>query len=313
MQINAIIQTVITMNQTYQTNEIGAKTLIQFYKDQQIESTNQYIKFAAKLKHCTISLYTSNKVVFQGNSIEEETQIWDANPNFQSTNKQTTISSKKENNSQTLPQCGSDEVGTGDYFGPVTVCASYIDKEILSKINEFNLTDSKVLTDEYIRKIAPILMEIVPHSVVILDNQKYNEIQQTNNLNAIKAKLHNACYIHLEKKIQTLPKLCIVDQFAEEDIYYHYLKNLNHVIRNLHFETKAESKYISVAISSIIARYAFLKSMDKLSETYQMEFPKGAGTKVDEFGKEFIDKYSEEELTKVAKMHFKNTDKIKCK
>lgn len=301
------------MNQTYQTNEVGANTLIKFYKDEQIESTNQYIKFAAKLKHCTISLYTSNKVVFQGNNIEEETQIWDANPNFQSTTRSNTTAIQKEQIYQVLPQCGSDEVGTGDYFGPVTVCASYIDETIQNKLNEFNLTDSKVLTDDYIRNIAPKLMDIVPHSVVILDNQKYNEIQQTNNLNAIKAKLHNACYIHLEKKIRQLPKLCIVDQFAEEGIYYHYLKNQNHVIRNLHFETKAESKYISVAISSIIARYAFLKSIDKLSEIYQMEFPKGAGTKVDEFGKEFILKYSEEELTKVAKIHFKNTEKIKCK
>lgn len=301
------------MNKTFQTNEQGAKALIHFYKEQQIEATNQYIVFCAKLPHCTISLYTSNKVVFQGNNIEEETIIWEANPNFQITKKESKTKKEDTTNTQYFPQCGSDEVGTGDYFGPVTVCASYVDEAIYQKLTTYNLNDSKILTDEYIKEIAPTLMELVPHSVVILDNQKYNEVQQTNNLNAIKAKLHNACYIHLEKKIGKLPHLCIVDQFAEEGIYYQYLKEQNQIIRNLHFETKAESKYISVAISSIIARYAFLKSMDKLSETYQMEFPKGASSKVDEFGKKFIQKHTEQELTKVAKLHFKNTEKIKCK
>lgn len=296
------------MNQTFQADDIGAEKLRTFYKEYQIESNNPYVSFCAKLSTCTISLFTSNKVVFQGNIIQDEIAIWEADSHFKPTDKKIKTSSKRAN--QEFPQCGSDEVGTGDYFGPVCVCASYVDTNIQNQLTTLNLTDSKTLTDDYIRQIAPKLIEIVPHSVVILDNQKYNEVQKEMNLNAIKAQLHNACYIHLRSKIGSLPSLCIVDQFAEEKVYYHYLENRNEVIHNLYFETKAESKYISVAISSIIARYAFLMAMDKFEQIYQISFPKGAGKNVDEFAKEFVKKYSKDELTKVAKLHFKNTNKI---
>ena len=42
-----------------------------------------------------------------------------------------------------------------------------------------------------------------------------------------------------------------------------------------------------------------------------MTVPKGAGAQVDIFGKEFVQKFGEEELSKAAKLNFKNTDKIK--
>ena len=38
--------------------------------------------------------------------------------------------------------------------------------------------------------------------------------------------------------------------------------------------------------------------------------PKGAGIKVDEFGKEIVKKYGKDILKKTAKLNFKNTDKI---
>lgn len=297
------------MTQTYQTNAQGAKRIKKFYIENQVEVHNPYITFCAKLKDCTISLYSSNKVVFQGNKIEEETAIWDMDTDFQNTSKEKKTTSKNEV-LPTLPQTGSDEVGTGDYFGPVCVCASYVDEEIYSKIKQYNITDSKKLTDSYIYEIGEQIRAIVPHSLLILTNQKYNDIHKTNNLNAIKAKLHNSCYLHLSEKV-TMPKLNVVDQFAEEPIYYHYLKKEEKVFRELHFETKAESKYIAVATSSIISRYAFLKTLEKMNEAYQTEFPKGAGSKVDTFIQHFVAEHGVETLYKVAKIHFKNTEKAK--
>ncbi len=76
------------------------------------------------------------------------------------------------------------------------------------------------------------------------------------------------------------------------------------------FTTKAESKFAVVAIASIMARYIFLREMDKLSETYHTEFPKGASNKVDAFGKDLVHQHGQAILKKVAKYHFKNTDKI---
>ena len=129
-------------------------------------------------------------------------------------------------------------------------------------------------------------------------------------MNAIKAKLHNKAYLHLQKKIAQMPSFNVVDQFAEEGLYYHYLKNEKEVFHYLHFETKAEAKYIAVGTSSIIARYAFLKTMDDLSAKYHMDVPKGAGQNVDDFIKQFVATYGKNELNKVAKIHFANTKKI---
>ena len=38
------------------------------------------------------------------------------------------------------PQAGSDEVGTGDYFGPVCVCASYVTKDDVDFLSETRCT-----------------------------------------------------------------------------------------------------------------------------------------------------------------------------
>jgi len=248
-----------------------------------------YVNFQLKFDDCTITVYDSKKVVYQGENIEKYLQL-------------ETIEIKDE--------AGSDEVGTGDYFGPVVVCAAYLNEENYQFAKEIKVNDSKQISDETIRKIAPVLMDKCSYSLLILDNIKYNSIHKSNNMNQIKAKMHNQAYIHLQSKIGKLPNKCIVDQFTPENLYYKYIQFESTIIKNLHFETKAESKYISVAVASIIARYAFLKAWDKMEEYYSCRFPKGAGNEVDIFAKHFVGKYGKDELNKVAKIHFKNTEKI---
>lgn len=54
-----------------------------------------------------------------------------------------------------------------------------------------------------------------------------------------------------------LPSLSVVDQFVQEKSYYHYLEGQDNVVKDLHFETKAESKYLAVAAASVLARATF--------------------------------------------------------
>jgi ribonuclease HIII len=75
--------------------------------------------------------------------------------------------------------------------------------------------------------------------------------------------------------------------------------------------TKAEDKCLSVACASLISRYIFLKEFDKLGQTYNTFLVKGAGTKVDEIGLKLTKQYGTEILNKIAKLNFKNTEKIK--
>jgi len=258
--------------------------------------TPPYAIFQYKTSDCTITAYESGKVVFQG----EGASFYVEN-----------TSSTKSN--ITYPEYGSDEVGTGDFFGPVVVCATQVTQEDLELIQSLKVMDSKALSDEEIEKIAPKLMQQIIYSSLIVTNEKYNEVHKTHNMNAIKAKLHNQAFLHLEKKVKHSISNIIIDQFTPEKNYYSYLKMEPSVIGGIHFETKAENKYLSVACASIIARYIFVQKFKELSEQYQFPFPKGAGNIVDEAGFEFVKKYGWNELNKVSKTHFKNSEKIRIK
>lgn len=256
------------------------------FKEYQIADKNEYIKYRFKTSDTSISVYTSNKVVFQGDSAE--------------------IYALTFKNVKSYDHAGSDEVGTGDYFGPVIVCGCICKASDFEYLEKLKINDSKKILDEKIRELAPLLMDRLVHTILILDNRKYNEINKTNNLNKIKARLHNQAYINLSKK-DNLPEKLIIDQFTPKDLYFKYLNEETTIIREVHLETKAESKYLAVAAASIIARYQFLLYFDKLSLKYNFDFPKGAGSLVDNKIIEFANKYGKEALNDVAKLHFKNT------
>lgn len=260
----------------------------------------QYAKWQLKPENCVITCYTSGKTVFQGKDANVYAaafmEVQDEIPNTATTNQ--------------YPQAGSDEVGTGDYFGPVCVCASYVTKDDVDFLVKLGVRDSKQMSDADMLKIGPLLMERIPHSLLIVPPQKYNQVHESNNLNAIKAKLHNQAYINLAKKIE-LPSFKIIDQFTPETSYYRYLKNEPQIIRGIHFETKAEDKYLSVAVGSIISRYGFLKTWEEMEQKYNMTLPKGSGDKVDVGAQEFVERYGFDRLGEVAKLHFKNTEKIR--
>ncbi|MBF1085664.1 MAG: ribonuclease HIII [Solobacterium sp.] len=260
----------------------------------------QYAKWQLKPENCVITCYTSGKTVFQGKDANVYAAAFmqgqDEIPNTATTNQ--------------YPQAGSDEVGTGDYFGPVCVCASYVTHDDVDFLIKLGVRDSKQMSDADMLKIGPLLMERIPHSLLIVLPQKYNRVHESNNLNAIKAKLHNQAYINLAKKIE-LPSFKIIDQFTPETSYYRYLKNEPQIIRGIHFETKAEDKYLSVAVGSIISRYGFLKTWEEMEKKYNMTLPKGSGDKVDIVAQAFVERYGLERLGEIAKLHFKNTEKIR--
>ena len=61
----------------------------------------------------------------------------------------------------------------------------------------------------------------------------------------------------------------------------------------------------------MISRYIFLKEMDKLSKELNMNLPKGASPIVDEVAKKIVNIYGYDKLKDVAKLNFKNVEKIK--
>lgn len=252
-----------------------------------------YASYQYRLTDCVITAYESGKVVFQG----EGADLYAA-PYL-----------RQQKSAGSFPQAGSDEVGTGDYFGPVVVCAALVTAADLPLLQRLGVTDSKLLSDEAIRACAPKLSAALKYSVLILDNDTYNRVHEDNNMVAIKCKLHNQAYVHLQRKAHKLPDAVIIDQFVQEKSYYRYLRDQPQVIRGIHFETKAESRYPAVAAASVIARYAFLKACDQMAQRYAFTFPKGAGAAVDQAIRQFVQAHGQEALAHVAKLHFANTAK----
>lgn len=206
---------------------------------------------------------------------------------------------------------GSDEVGTGDYFGPIVVCACYVTKENIPFLEELGVKDSKKLTDEKILEVVPKFIKKIPYECMILSNKEYNEKYTENmNMNKIKAVLHNKVLMKMTNKFKA--DYVVVDQFAQPYVYYNYLKDTNYV-KNITFMTKAEDKCLSVACASLISRYVFLKEFDKLGNSIGMFLIKGASDKVDDMGKKIVEKYGQNKLKEVAKLNFKNTEKILSK
>lgn len=264
--------------------------------------------FSAKAPGCSITAYRSGKILFQGKEAETEAAKWGGSLDAA---KKDPVSHLPSNFSS-LSVIGSDEVGTGDYFGPMTVVAAYVQKEQLPLLKELGVRDSKELTDAKIIEIAKQLVSFIPYSLLVLHNEKYNALQEKGmSQGKMKALLHNKALSNVLKKLDPeKPDAILIDQFVEKNTYYkHVVKEKEIIKENVFFSTKGESVHLSVAAASIIARYAFLKQMDLLTEKTGMVIPRGAGAQVDIAAAKIIKKHGVNALNSLAKIHFANTEK----
>lgn len=292
--------------------------MIKHYEDMKCEKTPPYAIFQVKDFDCVTTLYESGKVMFQGIGADIEASYWTEQERVLNNKIIDTTSKEKEKKDKEEKKTfineasvGSDEVGTGDYFGPLVVTASYVSKENIAYMQDLGVRDSKKLTDDKIIKIAPELIKNIPHTTIILSNKEYNDYHSTDiNMNKIKAILHNKCLLSVIKKENVNYSKIVVDQFEPPKSYYAHISKAPERVTNITFMTKAEDQCMSVAASSIISRYIFLKEMKKLSERFNIEMPLGASTLVDEVGATLITKYGKDILNEIAKLNFKNTEKI---
>lgn len=294
---------------SFKISEETYHKMVEFYRDYQLENDGDYIAFFAKYEDITITIYESKKgfkAVFIGNNALYEAHIWDSNAE--------PVKIKKKEKEKWLSfneQIGSDEVGVGDLCLPMIVIAAYVSKEDVKTLIDLGVHDSKKLNDEFIMEIGPTLVRNFHVAKLTLHNYKYNEmINKGENLNSLKAKMHNQALLIMKKKYPNTKEI-YVDEFVKEETYYRYLINDKEIQRGITFKTKGESYFPSVALASVIARYQFLLEKRKLEDKYQMEFPFGAGKKVDEFILKFKEKYGLDEAIKISKSNFANLKDIK--
>jgi len=292
-----------------------------YYFDLRREKTPPYAIFQAIDGDTVVTLYESGKAVFQGKDADLASQFWVETERINTGSAEVTNSEDKKKDKEKTKEeldnnkyiftnsVGSDEVGTGDYFGPIVVTASYVKREDIPYLKELGVADSKKLTDDKILELAPKIAKKIKYKSLILNNKDYNTYHKDYNMNKVKAIMHNKVLLQMMQDVNEVDYI-IVDEFAKEYVYYNYLKDAKYVQRKITFLTKAEDKNLAVACSSIISRYLFIKEYQKLSNSLNINLPKGAGPSVDEVGREIVKKYGIEKLENIAKLSFKNTERI---
>lgn len=284
---------------TLTPSEKDIQAFLEHYQTSLAPSKNPYIRYFLKLPQATVSIYTSGKILLQGEGAEKYASFF----GYQAV---------EQTSGQNLPLIGTDEVGNGSYFGGLAVVATFVTPDQHDFLRKLGVGDSKTLTDQKIRQITPILKEKIQHQALLLSPSKYNEvIGDRYNAVSVKVALHNqAIYLLLQKGVQ--PEKIVIDAFTSAKNYDKYLaQEANRFSNPISLEEKAESKYLSVAVSSVIARDLFLENLENLGRELGYQLPSGAGTASDKVASQILQAYGMQGLSFCAKLHFKNTEKAK--
>ncbi len=263
----------------------------------EVVDSNQYVNYRFKSPQgSSVTLYTSGKLLFQGredfNSLMKDIRGGDVE--------------------DIKSHIGVDEVGKGDYFGPLVVVACFTDMEFARKTKLLGFGDSKKITDSKILKLFNNIKEYPYYYSNIVYPKEYNRlVSEYGNVSVLLAKQHS---LVIEKGLEDLKskgikcEYVVVDQFSSSKS--RVLNELGVLAREIEFRQfhKGESD-IAVAIASVIARAIFLNELESMSSKYDFQFPKGASNVI-ESAREFLSIYGKEKLELVAKTSFKTTKSV---
>ena len=266
--------------------------------------------FLARKPGVVVNVYKTGKIVFGG---KDHAEIEEIKKFVESIGAEEIKKDSKDYPPLSLrgPRIGTDEVGKGDYFGPLVIAGVLIDDTIEEELKRLKVKDSKSLSETTIRSLAHDIRKLLGekrYETLWISPIKYNLLhKKLGNVNKILGWAHARVIENLlGNGIEC--NLAIADQFGDPGYIKNALMEKGRKIKLIQVP-KAE-RDIAVATASILARDKFLWKMEDLSETYGMEFPRGAGEKVDEVGREFVKLYGTNALQNVAKIHFSNTLRI---
>ncbi len=263
--------------------------------------SNEYVSLRMKNNAGSVgTLYKSNKLVFQGN--EDFTKILMLLKKTSNTEKNVSI----------VPHIGVDEVGKGDYFGPLIVVGCFVDRNFWEKISVLGIVDSKKLSDKKILSLYDKLKDYEYYYSSIVYPEEYNRlVGETGNVAILLARQHSKVIEMGLEDLKSKNIKCekvVIDQFSNsKSRVTNELGVLGKQTNFVQFH-KGESDS-AVACASVIARGIFLNEMEKMKDEYYFNFPKGASNVIPQ-ARDFVRMHGEDELRKVAKVSFKTTSKV---
>lgn len=284
--------------------DVGLKDkLLADLQDQGFEISNPpYTVFAAKKGKINCTLYTSGSLVVQGKDKKDFIEFYlepEILKNFSFTNPEIFLKD----------HIGVDEAGKGDFFGPLVIAGAFGNEKEIRELIKLGIKDSKLLTDVSVIKKAALIKNICPFDIIILKPSTYNELyEKFKNLNSLLAWGHATVIENLIKK--TNCKYAISDQFASSKSLLENMLKKKHVEIELEQKHRAEEDVV-VAAASILARAAFLDSLEKLSQEVGEKLPKGASNpNIVKIAEKLVAIHGRDILRTISKQHFKTTDQV---
>jgi ribonuclease HIII len=204
---------------------------------------------------------------------------------------------------------GTDEVGKGDYFGPLVVAAVLVEPGRRAALAKLGVRDSKTIGDGPVRKLAAEVRRVCPHEVVVINPKRYNEMYESfRNVNRLLAWAHGRA---IEALLEREPGCThvLTDQFASDPAVLR--RALGERGRKVKHEQRPRGEEeLAVAAASIVARATFLEKITELSDLSGMVLPKGASAQVEAAARAFVAKHGRDKLGEVAKLHFQTTYRV---
>ncbi len=282
--------------------KVKDKLLAQNWTEQ--NDMNQYVLFRLKSPSGSIAImYFSGKLVLQG---REDLS------NLVAFLKGDEVNEKEKTLEGFLPHFGVDEVGKGDYFGPLVVVGCFVNDEFLKKVKLLGFADSKKFSDEKIENMYNLVKDYPYYYSSIVYPNEYNRLTRVyKNASLLLAKQHSKVIEEGLMNLESKKEVCnyvVIDQFStSKSRVINELGQLGKKYKFIQFH-KGESD-IAVATASIIARGIFIEEWRKMNDKYDFHFPKGASNVIDN-AKLFVSVYGEKELDNVAKTSFKTTKQV---
>ncbi len=242
---------------------------------------HQYAFFRASKDGITIILYENQTLLFQGDSSL-------INKYFDKLRELISAPSMK-------PKIlGLDESGKGDIFGPLVLAGAIIKNS--DKINDYEIDDSKNLSDEKINLFFNKIKNNIIYKVRIIEPEEYNDLYEKHkNINKIMTEEYKKLILSFDKNDY---EKIILDKYSisVEDIKY-LKEGIDKPFEMYH---KGE-RFSSVAIASIVARFHFIEWF----KNQNINLPKGTGEIATTKYKELKNTIPEKDLKKIAKINFK--------
>ena len=201
---------------------------------------------------------------------------------------------------------GIDEAGRGPVIGPLIVAGIVIPEEKVAILNRMGIKDSKKLTPVRRKVLSRKLENMFEYETVEITAKDIDNLRAKGvNLNEIEKIAMIKIIKSLDYDEIIIDSLDIKPKRLEEEIK----KVVGDV--EVKAEHKADDKYSQVAAASIIAKFKRDQIIEKIKKEYRKIGEVGSGYPSDPKTKEFLKKFSYEEMPDIVRKSWNTVQKFK--